>query len=107
LRQSGDFLLQDSANLRTYLLPVNDAAANALYVSVGRHVRLRASETSAAVSSGAAPQQPSGTPDPAVPVTQLPQSAQAGDGTEGFRGNAPNHTVYVMRVEAVLRPCGQ
>jgi hypothetical protein len=48
---------------------------------------------------------PSGTPDPNVQVTQLPQSAQAGDGTEGFRGSAPVRELYVSSIEPLAGSC--
>lgn len=48
---------------------------------------------------------PSGTPDPKVSVTQLPQSAQAGEGTQGFRGNPANRELYVKSLEQVPGAC--
>jgi len=86
---------------------------------VGRRVRVHGSEQAASRSQDAAGTQPitpvekqpppstlpSGTPDPNVQVTQLPQSAQAGEGTEGFRGNAPAHEFSVSSVEPLAGSC--
>jgi hypothetical protein len=48
---------------------------------------------------------PSGTPDPNVQVTQLPQSAQAGEGTPGFRGNQSVRELYVSSLEPIAGSC--
>ena len=96
------------------------AAANQDFASlVGRRVRVHGSEQGPNASQAAEETQPvtpvekqpppstvpSGTPDPNVQVTQLPQSAQAGQGTEGFRGNARARELFVSSLEPLAGSC--
>jgi hypothetical protein len=118
MRDGGDFYLQPSpANGDQVHL---SAANQDLASLVGRRVRVHGSEqppkAAQQAAAGAQPVTPvekqpppstvpSGTPDPNVQVTQLPQSAQAGEGTQGFRGNPPAHQLYVSSIEAVAGKC--
>ena len=120
LREGPDFFLQSTGGNST-LVHLSTTASQELSQFVGQRVRVSGSDQPLSAkppaTSGAnqpvTPVEkqpppstvPSGTPDPKVPVTQLPQSAQAGEGTEGFRGNATNRELYVSSVEAIASSC--
>lgn len=119
LREGPDFFLQPTSG-DSGLFHLSAPEGEDLIQHVGQRVRVRGSDqpsgkapnTSAAnqpvtpVEKQPAPSTvPSGTPDPNVPVTQLPQSAQAGEGTEGFRGNVTNRELYVSSVESISGSC--
>lgn len=119
-QDGGDFLLVASGGGTTHLLTAN---TKELAAHVGQRLRVRGTEetrpaaaSQQAVVNGTQPPtpvekepvpgtQPSGTPDPKVSVTQLPQSAQAGDGTEGFRGNPANRELRVDHIEMLGGSC--
>ncbi len=120
LREGPDFFLRPMSGGDTELIHLTLAADQDLTSLVGKRLRVRGSDHAPAANSPAnaaaqpatpvekqpAPSTvPSGTPDPNVPVTQLPQSAQAGDGTEGFRGSAPAREFYVSSFEPVSGSC--
>lgn len=118
LREGPDFLLRPVAGGALIHLSAN--SSDDLAAHLGQRLRVHGSEQAAGknapntaanqpvtpVEKQPAPSTlPSGTPDPSVPVTQLPQSAQAGEGTEGFRGTAPAPELYVSSFEPVAGSC--
>jgi hypothetical protein len=119
LREGPDLFLRPLSG-NSQLIHLSAAKDQDLLKQVGKRVRVHGTDqrpqtapnTSAAaqpvtpVEKQPAPSTlPSGTPDPNVPVTQLPQSAQAGEGTEGFRGNAPARELYVSSFEPLAGSC--
>lgn len=121
VREAGDYFLQPLSENAGVIHLVADPAVD-LSAYVGQRLRVRGTEqpSPASETTPTAPNRPiekqpppstlpstlpSGTPDPNVPVTQLPQSAQAGEGTEGFRGNAPNRELHVSSVEVISGRC--
>src|SRR5437868_2943959 len=118
LRQGPDLFLRPLSG-NTALVHLSATSADELASHAGQRLRVHGSEQPPAKTPTASATQPvtpvekqpapstlpSGTPDPNVPVTQLPQSAQAGEGTAGFRGNAPNRELYVSSFEPLAGSC--